>query len=70
MSILDSIVLPSAKEFETEDLAAKAVAELAGLDFKGRRIIVQPFGQAWSNRSRFHRCVGFGPTPRRATRKH
>ncbi|CAK9021299.1 unnamed protein product [Durusdinium trenchii] len=36
-------------EFETEDLAAKAVAELAGLDFKGRRIIVQPFGQASEN---------------------
>jgi hypothetical protein len=34
------------KEFETEDLAVQAVKQLAGVDFHGRKLSVQPFGQA------------------------
>ena len=43
----------SPKEFETEDLAVQAVKQLAGVDFHGRKLSVQPFGQArgrlWMN---------------------
>eukprot|EP00435_Cladocopium_sp_Y103_P068634 s138_g31.t3 len=36
-------------EFETEDLAVQAVQQLAGVDFHGRKLSVQPFGQAPEN---------------------
>ncbi|CAL1135204.1 unnamed protein product [Cladocopium goreaui] len=36
-------------EFETEDLAVQAVKQLAGVDFHGRKLSVQPFGQAPEN---------------------
>eukprot|EP00434_Breviolum_minutum_P039662 symbB.v1.2.035228.t1/scaffold4696.1/size81176/2 len=36
-------------EFETEDLALQALTQLAGVDFHGRKISVQPFGQASEN---------------------